>query len=192
MAGDSEPRCPRQEREPAWRRHVRAPVPAADLAAYPIAVVDAYHRLIAHDPRYRIERMTTMANTPVQAPAAPPDPFAVGRLTKEQKRNIRRAVGEPATAAIEQCRQIAYQVSVAQAALAKEVVALQGQQTTDRETISRRADGLAKWAETNEGDIKAVRTSAGIENRRLAAFLSMSFVSRIRWVLCGTLPQSQG
>lgn len=80
-----------------------------------------------------------------------------GSFSKEQRRNLVKAVGSTAFEAMEQARQLAYLTETRGAAMAKEFLSFE---KTTRETVERqdaqlqhlekRCNGLGEWCETNE------------------------------------------
>lgn len=123
-------------------------------------------------------------------------------VSREQRRNLRKAIGETATAAMEETRQLAYHVNVAQQALAKELLQLQGTWPGELKKLHARVDGTSQWCQQNEELIKRrdrqhqdlvdlvrqLQEEVRHLRRRLFVMQTLTFVERVKWALFGIVP----
>lgn len=125
-----------------------------------------------------------------------------GSLSKEQRRNLIKAMGPVAVDAIDGCREIAEQargavvtVHTQQQVLARTVQELQGETQSAAKKLHERVDGVGAWCQDNEdkaaANLRANHACAEAivqTGKRACAFESMPFLHRLRWLLFGTLP----
>lgn len=109
-------------------------------------------------------------------------PPTAGKLSNEQKRHIRRAVGEQAVRMLEDILQKATQSYVIASTVAREVQATQIGLADAEKKLGARIDGASAWCEKNEIDMaRAMKTAAQLQD----GFFCMSFWSRVKWLLFG-------
>lgn len=99
-----------------------------------------------------------------------------GSFSKEQRRNLVKAVGSTAFDAMDQARQLAFLTETRAAAMAKEFLSFE---KTTRETVDRqdaqlqhlekRCNGLGEWCQTNETQGDQVLRELGTLKGRLDA-----------------------
>ena len=112
-----------------------------------------------------------------------------GSATKEQRRHLRREIGETAEAAMNECRQVVYQVNTQQKVLAREVLEFQAEVRDAITKLGIRVDGASEWSAVNETRITEVESLVGSHAAMQQTFALMGFRARLRWALFGTLPE---
>lgn len=117
------------------------------------------------------------------------------QLAREQRRHLKRAIGETATAAMGETRQLVAQVSLAQQALARELQAVEAKFPDDVAKLHQRIDGVAAWCEQTEGAVQRLHDrltelSDVVVCLDLAADVqaALSRWQRLQWLWTGRLP----
>lgn len=129
-----------------------------------------------------------------------------GSLSKEQRRNLQKAMGPIIVDAIDGCREIAEQargavvtVHTQQQVLARTVTGLQAETESGLKKLHERVDGASSWAERAEQRANDVgndltRDKAAILERleqleeRQQLIDAMDFFERIAWAFFRILP----
>lgn len=92
-----------------------------------------------------------------------------GELSREQRRNLAKAIGTTAVDAMDQARQLAYQTKLRTDQVANEVYS-QGKTLAEATArLDGRADGLRLWCDKNEGRTEEVWLEVGSLKGRLDA-----------------------
>lgn len=129
-----------------------------------------------------------------------------GALSKEQRRNLQRAVGETAVQAIEACRSVAVAVDMQQRVLAKEHLSLHKQVVEGIERLDGRCNATSARCDKAQmahdeltadmekrfacfnGRVYDIEGRAVFVDRRLDALENAGLVARLRFLAFGTWP----
>lgn len=123
-----------------------------------------------------------------------------GKLAKEERRNLRREVGDKAAEMVDQVRQIAFRTEAGQRVMAAELVQFQPEVRDAIKKLNIRVDGASEWAAANERAIAALEEPiVALEKRmqeirhserrfmleQLAALQLRGFFGRFKWLVTG-------
>lgn len=78
-------------------------------------------------------------------------------LAKEQRRHLRKELGELAAAAVEDCRRQVAALDLQHRAVAREVIGLRQVQELEGPRLQTRIDGLGAWCQKNEQQASGLR-----------------------------------
>lgn len=118
-----------------------------------------------------------------------------GKLAKEERRNLVKAMGETATDALERARAEVLQLRMEHAAIAKTLAEFKSLTVQETKTLHQRIDGASAWCEKNETLGRNTRlmvevhiTQATTFRERMDTIVHGGFFTRLRWVVFGILP----
>lgn len=112
-----------------------------------------------------------------------------GSSAKEQRRNLRKEIGETAAAAVDRVEQLGRMLETQHRALALELAELKRAVPAGQKAIEARIDALGAWCqqleERQQDQLRALLTLVQLEAGARLTFETMSLWRRLRWIATG-------